>query len=122
MNFNVQVFANSKQNFPDPAGLTGLRQSLALGLNRLNTDYAARETGLTLRLSDRLLNDKLRWEISAVLDLNGNSYTIRPRLSYAFNDRLRLTAGIDHFRGPSQSHFGALTKNSAVFAIVSWVF
>ncbi len=122
MNFNVQVFANVKLDFADPAGLTGVREALALGLNRLNTDYAARETGLTLRLSDRLLNDKLRWEISAVLDLNGNSYAIRPRLSYAVNDHLRLTAGLDHFKGPSQSYFGTLTKNSTVFAIVSWIF
>ena len=122
MNFNVQVFTNLKEEFADPAGLTGVREALALGLNRLNTDYAARETGLTLRLSDRLLNDKLRWEISAVLDLNGNSRAIRPRLSYAVNDHLRLTAGLDHFDGPSQSYFGALTKNSTAFAMASWVF
>ncbi len=122
MNFNVQVFANLKEDFADPAGLTSVRDALALGLNRLNTDYAARETGLTLRLSDRLLNDKLRWEISAVLDLSGNSYAIRPRLTYAVNDHLRLTAGLDHFDGPSQSYFGALTKNSTAFALLSWVF
>ena len=122
MNFNVQVFANLKEDFTDPAGLTGVREALTLGLNRLNTDYAARETGLTLRLSDRILNDKLRWEISAVLDLNGNSRAVRPRLTYAFNDHLRLTAGLDHFEGPSQSYFGALIKNSTAFAIVSWVF
>ena len=122
MNFNVQVFANLKEDFADASGLTGLRQTLALGLNRLNTDYATRETGVTLRLSDRLLNDKLRWEISAVLDLNGNSYAVRPRLSYAVNDHLRLTAGLDHFEGPSQSYFGALTKNSTAFAMASWVF
>ncbi len=122
MNFNVQVFTHVKGDFTDPAGLTGVQQTLALGLNRLNTDYAARETGVTLRLSDRLLNDKLRWEISAVLDLNGNSRAIRPRLSYAINDHLRLTAGLDHFDGPSQSYFGALKKNSTAFAVVSWVF
>ncbi len=122
MNFNVQVFTNLKEDFADPAGLTGVREALALGLNRLNADYAARETGLTLRLSDRLLNDKLRWEISAVLDLSGNSRVIRPRLSYAVNDHLRLTAGLDHFNGPSQSYFGALTKNSTGFVLLSWVF
>ncbi len=122
MNFNVQVFANLKEDFADPAGLTGVREALALGLNRLNTDYAAQETGVTLRLSDRVLNDKLRWEISAVLDLSGNSYAIRPRLTYAINDHLRLNAGLDYFEGPSQSYFGALTKNSTAFAMVSWVF
>lgn len=122
MNFNVQVFTHLKEDFADTTGLTGVREALALGLNRLNTDYAVRESGLTLRLSDRLLNDKLRWEVSAVLDLNGNSHAIRPRLTYAVNDHLRLTAGLDHFKGPSQSHFGGLTKNSVAFAIVSWIF
>ena len=122
MNFNVQVFTNLKDDFADPAALTGQQQTLALGLNRLNADYAARETGLTLRLSDRLMNDKLRWEISAVLDLSGHSRAIRPRLSYAVNDHLRLTAGLDHFEGRSQSYFGALTKNSTAFALVSCIF
>ena len=122
MNFNLQVFINQKENFDDAAALTGARQALALGLNRLNTDYATREAGVTLRLSDRVLNDKLRWEISAVLDLTGSSYAIRPRLSYAINDHLRLSAGTDHFEGPSQSYFGALTKNSTAFALVSWIF
>ena len=122
MNFNLQVFINQKENFDDAATLTGARQALALGLNRLNTDYATRETGITLRLSDRLLNDKLRWEISAVLDLAGNSRAIRPRVSYAVNDHLRLSAGLDHFEGPSQSYFGALAKNSTAFVMASWVF
>lgn len=122
MNFNAQVFVHVKNDFSDPGALTGLRQTLAQGLNRLNADYAARETGVTLRLSDRFLNDKLRWEISAVLDLNGNSYAIRPRLSYSVNDRLRLFAGLDHFAGVSQSYFGTLEKNSTAFVVLSWVF
>ena len=111
-----------KDDFADPAALTGQQQTLALGLNRLNADYAKREAGLTLRLSDRLMNDKLRWEISAVLDLSGHSRAIRPRVSYAVNDHFRLTAGFDHFEGPAQSYFGALTKNSTAFALVSYIF
>ena len=60
--------------------------------------------------------------LSAVLDLNGNSRAIRPRLTYAVNDHRRLTAGLDHFDGPSQSYFSALTKNNTAFVLLSWVF
>jgi hypothetical protein len=122
MNFNVQWFGNRKGDFDDPRTLSGLRQTLALGLNRLNADYGRRESGFTVRLSDRLLNDKLRWEISAVIDQTGNSHVIRPRLTYAVNDQFKFTAGLDHFGGPAQSYFGALDKNNTLFALVSWIF
>ena len=73
-------------------------------------------------MSDRLLNDKFRWEIGAVFDLAGQSRLIRPRVSYAINDQTRLSAGIDFYEGDSQTYFGALTKNSLAFLMVSLVF
>ena len=122
MNVNVQLFANWRDSFVEPNGPPGLQQTLAQGLNRLNSEYAGRDVGLTFRLSDRLLNDRLKWELSAVLDLTGQSSVIRPRLTYSFNDKLRINAGFDIFDGPSQSYFGALNKNTLAFMTLNWVF
>ena len=122
MNINFQMFVNLRDGFVEANGPPGFQQTLAQGLNRLNSEYAGREAGLTFRLSDRLLNDRLRWEISAVFDLTGQSSVVRPRLVYSFSDHLRLNAGFDIFDGPSQSYFGALTRNTLAFATLNWVF
>ena len=122
MNLNVQLLATRHWDHLDPSASPGLMRTLELGRARLNTEYAALETGLTFRLSDRLLNDKLKWEIGGVFDLTGQSHLIRPRVSYALNDDARLSAGIDFYQGDSQTYFGALTKNRLAFVMLSLVF
>lgn len=122
MNANIQLFATSRTGYRDPGSVPAGMQAIQSGLNRLNAEYGAQETGLTLRVSDRLLNDKLKWEISAVLDLTGRSSVVRPRLSYAINDHVKLSAGMDYFSGDAQSYFGALSKNTLGFVVLSLVF
>lgn len=122
MNLNVQLVATRHWDYREPTPASGLLRTLELGRNRLNAEYAALESGLTLRLSDRLLNDKLKWEIGGVFDLTGHSRLIRPRVSYAINDYARLSAGIDFYAGDSQTYFGAFAKNRLAFLMVSLVF
>ena len=122
MNLNVQLLATRHWDYREPTTAAGPLRTLELGRARLNAEYAALESGLTFRLSDRLLNDKFRWEIGAVFDLAGQSRLIRPRVSYTINDQTRLSAGIDFYEGDSQTYFGALTKNSLAFLMVSLVF
>ena len=122
MNLNVQLLATRHWDYRESTQASGLQRTLELGRTRLNTEYAALETGLTFRLSDRLLNDKLKWEIGGVFDLTGQSRLIRPRVSYALNDYARLSAGIDFYEGDAQTYFGALTKNRLAFVMVSLVF
>ena len=122
MNLNVQLLATRHWDYLAPSISPGLLRTLEQGRARLNTEYAAVETGLTFRLSDRLLNDKLKWEIGGVFDLTGQSRLIRPRVSYALNDHARLSAGIDFYEGDAQTYFGALTKNRLAFVMLSLVF
>ena len=122
MNLNVQLVATRDWDYQEHTQASGLLRTLELGRSRLNAEYAALESGLTFRLSDRLLNDKLKWEIGGVFDLTGHSRLIRPRVSYALSDYARLNAGIDFYAGDSQTYFGALTKNRLAFLMVSLVF
>ena len=122
MNVNLQVFVTTRKGYQDPGSMPAATQAIQSGLNRLNSEYGAQETGVTVRLSDRLLNEKLKWEISAVLDLTGHSSVVRPRLTYALSDHLKITAGIDYFSGGAQSYFGALGKNTLGFLALRLVF
>lgn len=122
MNVNLQLFTTTRTGYRDPGSLPAAMQPILSGLNRLNSEYGAQETGLTVRLSDRLLNEKLKWEISAVFDLTGRSRVIRPRVTYAMSDHIKLNAGIDFFSGDAQSYFGALDKNTLGFVVLSLVF
>lgn len=121
MNVNVQLFTTSRTRYQNPDLVSAAFQVVQSGLNRLNAEYGDRETGLTLRFSDRLLNDKLKWELSAVLDLTGRGSAIRPRLTYALSDHVKLSAGIDYFSGAAQSYFGTLSKNRLGFLVLSLV-
>ena len=122
MNLNVQLFATRRSGFAAPSGAGGLLEALESGLNRLNREYGSLEHGITLRLSDRLLNDRLKWEISTVLDLTHGSRLIRPRAIWAINDRTKLGVGFDLYSGDAQSPFGALRKNQLGFVALSLVF
>ena len=122
MNVNLQLFTIHRSGFAAASGTGGLLQALQSGLNRLNREYGSQEYGITLRLSDRLLNDRLKWEISAALDLTRKSHSIRPRVTWALNDRTKLSAGFDVYSGEAQSPFGALRKNQLGFIALSLVF
>lgn len=119
-NFNVQVFGVFR-DYREPAA-SGLLRLIGQGTNRLNSEFDRREWGVTTRVSDTFLNERLKLEISGVLDLTGSSYVIRPRASYALTDSLKLGAGVDHFQGARQSYFGVRKKNSLAFVEVGWVF
>lgn len=122
MNLNFQVFANRHWDYQAPTNTAGALPALQTGRNLLNREFADFETGMTMRLSDRLFNDKLKWEIAAVFDTTGGSRVIRPRLFYIFNDRFKLNAGIDFFEGDAQTHFGSLSKNRLAYLMLGLVF
>ena len=122
MNVNFQLFTIVRNSYSDPGSLPATLQPIQSGLNRLNSEFGTTETGLTVRVADRILNEKLKWEISAVLDLTGRSSVIRPRLTYAMSDHLKLNAGIDYFSGEKQSYFGVLRENTLGFVLLSLMF
>ncbi len=119
-NFNVQLFGVLR-DYREPSA-SGILRLVEEGSDRLNSEFDRRDWGLTTRVSDTFFNERLRLEMSAVADLTGSSYVLRPRASYSLTDSLKLGAGVDHFQGARQSYFGVRKKNSVSFVEVSLVF
>ncbi|PUA27843.1 MAG: hypothetical protein B0W54_15055 [Cellvibrio sp. 79] len=109
-NINVQWFSNHREHTS--------RIPIAIyqeGLDRLNSEFGFHDQGVTLRLSNRFLNEQLKIELAAILDTQNQSYVIRPRLTYALNDQIKITAGADAFSGIEQSYFGVRENNDLRF-------
>lgn len=119
-NLNVQIFGVLR-DYKAP-GSGEIRQLLDLATDRLNSEFGAREWGVTARVSEMFFNERLKLDMSAIVDLSGNSYVIRPRASYSLTDTLKLMTGLDYFHGSQQSYFGVRKKNSLLFAQLSLIF
>ena len=118
LNMNLQLYGAHRRTSGVIAPIA-IPIAVTDGLSRLNNDYAAVEAGMALRISDRLLNDKLKWELSVTRDFKGRSTLWRPRLSYGLNDYFKVSVGADHFGGKQQSYFGSLKKNSLHYIALS---
>jgi len=126
-NINVQLFAVAHDyRAPAPGGTAqqpvGIPVPLALALNRLNSEFASHEWGMTFRVSDRLFNDRLKLELAAVVDFTNQSSILRPRASFALSDSVKISAGADLFHGDRQTYFGVLKKNNTVYVELGLVF
>jgi hypothetical protein len=123
-NLNLQVFSIHRGGYTNARALdvpVNLRR-LSDGLARLNNEYGRSETGATLRISDRFLNEQLRLELSAIYDVSKRSYLLRPRVTYSFSDAIRVSVGADYFQGRGQSFFGARIKNNLAYMELAWIF
>ena len=121
-NVSIQIFANRRSGYAEPPLAPSSATILARGLDRLNAEYSSEDTGMTVRLSDRLFNEKLKWEIAVIKEFKNGGGLIRPRLSYALTDSVKLAAGVDYYTGPAQSFFGSQKKNNLSFFTVSVLF
>ncbi len=121
-NLNFQVFSIHRRGYTRALDQPVIVQRLSDGLARLNSEYGRVESGATLRISDRFLNERLRLELSAIYDFSKRSYLLRPRVAYSFSDAIRVSAGADYFQGREQSFFGARIKNNLAYVELAWIF
>ena len=121
-NVNLQLFIIKREGYASAEPLQGTQKLIVESLNRLNGEFGAIERGLTLKVSERFLNDLLKVEASGIFDLSNSSRLLRARASYAINDAVKLSAGVDGFNGKAQSYFGSRRKNSTAFVELAWVF
>jgi hypothetical protein len=121
-NINLQFFTIRRSAYDDSQRKSGREQLLSAALGRLNSEFARVENGATFRYADRLLNDRLRVEFGGVFDLTQRGHVLRPRLSYSFSDSIRLSGGVDFFRGSQQSFFGVRAANQVSYVELAWLF
>ena len=128
LNINVQFFGIQRTSKPSiattpvPVAVNEGLNRINEGLNRINREFAPIETGIAIRVSDRILNEKLKWEFSVTHDFTGHSTLLRPRLSYAINDKIKISIGADKYVGKQASYFGSLAKNSSQYLSISAAF
>lgn len=119
-NVNVQFFTILR-NY-DPESISLKNKSIALALNRINSEFAEFEWGMTFRISDKFFNDSLKLELAAIADFTNLSGVFRPRASYSLNDSIKISAGFDYFQGGEQTFFGFRKKNDTFFLEMSMVY
>lgn len=116
-NINVQWFSNHREHTT--------KMPIAVyqeGLDRLNSEFGFHDQGVTLRLSNRFFNEQLKVELASILDTQKHSYVIRPRITYAVNDQIKITMGADIFSGIEQSYFGIRENNDLRFIELNIVY
>jgi hypothetical protein len=78
--------------------------------------------GASARVSYKWLHDTLEAEAAAAGYARPWGVTVRPKVTYAVSDRVKLLIGGELYRGDAASVFGILRDNSGAFAEVRWSF
>ncbi|MEO8040255.1 MAG: DUF1302 family protein [Betaproteobacteria bacterium] len=121
-NFNVNVRALYRRiaHFEDPFAVSGPLRQLAVRQALLANQRDAGQAGATFRVSRKWRNDTLEAELSGIMWFVHGDSLVRPRLRYAWTDRLKTTLGADFYRGPGDSFFGSLRDLSTAFVEVQY--
>ena len=78
--------------------------------------------GASARVSYKWLHDTLEAEVAAAGYARPRGYVVRPKVTYAVSDRMKLLIGGELNRGDAASVFGMQRNNSGGFAEVRWSF
>lgn len=95
-------------------------EALAAQQAVLSNQTRRSQHGASLRVSYRWLHDTLEAELAAAGFAGPRGVALRPKISYAVSDRLKLLAGADIYRGEATSIFGLLRANSGGFLEARW--
>lgn len=114
LNVNAQYLYRHTLDFVSPASLPDpntrfLAEQVALISNQL----APHMHGASVRVDDKAWNETLESEIAAVIWFEKRDVALRPKVTYAFTDRLKGLVGGEIYLGPSDSFFGRLRRTSA---------
>jgi hypothetical protein len=122
-NVNLQYYFRKVDNFQDPQNISNpmLRNIATQGAISANQQDEFQH-GVSMRLSNKWLNETLEGEIAALYSLTHNDYALKPKLVYAFNDQMKGSLGMDIYRGSDNTFFGRLRENSTLYAEMKYSF
>jgi hypothetical protein len=123
LNINVQYLYRFVAHFrsPDPdassfVNLVAMQQATLSGQTRRH------QHGASARGSYKWFHDTLEAEVAAAGFARPSGSVLRPKITYAVSDRMKLLVGGELYRGDRASQFGMLRDNSGAFAEVRWSF
>lgn len=121
LNINLQYIYRKNENFqsPDRVADPNLR-FLAQQVGIISWGLTEEVHNASARISYKALNETLESEIALVGWWNNG--LIRPKVTYAVNDQLRMIAGAELFGGDLQSFFGRLKPTSTGFFELRYLF
>ena len=123
LNVNLQYFMRKVSSYSDPDAIAGpLIRTVALQQAVASSQLDRIQQGASLRISNKWLHETLEAEVAAVVNFTRHDYLLRPKLSYAFDDRWKGSLGAYLFRGDSDTFFGLLRDRSAVFGEMRYSF
>lgn len=123
LNVNIQYYLRHVTNYSDPQAIADpLLRSVAIQGAVLSNQFDRFQHGVSIRVSDKWLNETLEGEIAAVASFGRSNYFIRPKLVYAFSDNIKGSLGLDIYRGESNTFFGQLRNSSLLFAEMKYGF
>jgi hypothetical protein len=123
LNVNVQYLYRFVAHFrsPDPdapslVNLVALQQAALTGQTRRH------QHGASARISYKWFHDTLEAEVAAAGFARPSGSVLRPKITYAVSDRMKVLVGGELYRGDRASQFGMLRDNSGAFAEARWSF
>ena len=120
---NVQYVLRVISEFQDPFAVANpVERSVALQQALINDQLDEVKHAVAVRVSTTWLNETLRTEVTAIVSPARQEFVVRPKVTYAVTDRVKLTAGTDIFRGETPSFFGRLRDTSTTYLEVRWDF
>ena len=123
LNLNVQYLYRFVTAFDRPASAESqLEHAVASQQAALSGQARRHSHGASARVSYKWLHDTLEGELGAAGYARPWGMTLRPKVSYAVSDRMKLLIGGELYRGDTASAFGILRDNSGAFAEVRWSF
>ena len=123
LNVNVQYLYRFVENFTPPGSSASRFENLvALQHAALSGQARRHQHGASARISYKWLHDTLEAEVAAAGYARPRGGTLRPKVTYAVSDRMKVLVGGELYRGDAASVFGILRDNSGAFAEVRWSF
>jgi hypothetical protein len=120
---SLQYVVRVVSDFQRPTDIADpVRRSVAIEQALINDQLDQVKHSVAVRVSRRWLNETLVAEISSIVSLTRGDYALRPKLTYALTDRVKLTAGADLLGGKTPSVFGRLRHASTAYVEVRWDF
>jgi hypothetical protein len=115
-NINVQALARYTPDYRTTLQFSNEPQQLSATLNAIVHGQQDRMVyGATTRIAAHWLHETLQTELLAVAYFEPDTWYLRPLVTYAVSDRLKVRFGGEYYEGAKASYFGLLEKNRTVF-------